>query len=323
MNTSTMRATILILFLVLMVTPVAASVYYTSSAPQIITKGDSFTISGTGAKNGMVTIWIIGRNYFDTFTATPDRHGNFSTTLKPTTTEKFSSGQYAVVLQDPGVGGMVEIEPGTDSNGNLTIMNRGKIIERIGARQDLKGNVQPVVAILLDAANIQDVDDTFLPAYFFIEEPSVQFDNLISASTIQLPDQVTGERIAITGTTNMGSENNLRAHIYNRDTNALITSNTLPVVAGSHINRWTYELKDPGLPKGEYYITVGWTKSNQAGTGLAKFTVKDLTNTTPSPPPPITSIEKDIPRDDVSTLLFLTISGVLILILIVFAVGKK
>jgi len=175
----------------------------------------------------------------------------------------------------------------------------------------------------LDAANIQDVDDTFLPAYFFIEEPSVQFDNLISASTIQLPDQVTGERIAITGTTNMGSENNLRAHIYNRDTNALITSNTLPVVAGSHINRWTYELKDPGLPKGEYYITVGWTKSNQAGTGLAKFTVKDPTNTTPSPPPPITSIEKDIPRDDVSTLLFLTISGVLILILIVFAVGKK
>ncbi|MHB8163893.1 MAG: hypothetical protein ACYDDV_06030 [Methanoregula sp.] len=175
----------------------------------------------------------------------------------------------------------------------------------------------------MDAANIQDVDDTFLPEYFFVEEPSVQFDNLISVSTIQLPDQITGERIAVTGTTNMGSENNLRAHIYNRDTNALITSNTLPVVAGSHFNRWTYELNDPGLPKGEYYITVGWMKSNQTGTGLAKFTVKDPTNTTPSPPPPFSGIEKGIPRDDVSTLLFLTISGVLILILIVFAVGKK
>ncbi len=323
MNINTMHATILIILLAFMVTPVAASVYYSSSAPQIITKGDAFTISGTGAKNGMVTIWIIGRNYFDTFTATPDRYGNFSATLKPTTTEKFSSGQYAIVLQDPGASGTMEIEPGTDSSGNLTIMNRGKIIERIGARQDLKGNVQPVVALLMDAANIQNVDDTFLPEYFFVEEPSVQFDNLISPSNMRLPDQITGERIAITGTTNMGSENSLRAHIYNRDTNALITSNTLPVVAGSHINHWTYELKDPGLPRGEYYITVGWTKSNQTGTGLAKFTVKDPTNTTPSSPPPFSGIEKGVPRDDVSTLLFLTISGVLILILIIFAVGKK
>jgi hypothetical protein len=322
MNINTMRATILIILLAFMVTPVAASVYYTSSAPQIITKGDTFTISGTGAKNGMVTIWIIGRNYFDTFTATPDRFGNFSATLKPTTTEKFSSGQYAVILQDPGASRTLEIEPGTDSSGNLTIMNRGKIIERIGARQDLKGNVQPVVAGLMDAANIQNVDDTFLPEYFFVEEPSVQFDNLISVSSIQLSDQVTGERIAITGTTNMGPENSLRAQVYNRNTNALITSNTLPVVAGNHINRWTYELKDPGLPQGEYYLTIGWTKSNQTGTGLAKFTVKDSTNTTP-PPLPFSGIEKDIPRDDVSTLLFLTISGVLILILIVFAVGKK
>ncbi|MHB8163892.1 MAG: hypothetical protein ACYDDV_06025 [Methanoregula sp.] len=127
MNINTMHATILIILLAFMVTPVAASVYYTSSAPQIITKGDTFTISGTGAKNGMVTIWIIGRNYFDTITATPDRFGNFSATLKPTTTEKFSSGQYAVVLQDPGVTGTIEIESGTDSSGNLTIMNRGKI----------------------------------------------------------------------------------------------------------------------------------------------------------------------------------------------------
>lgn len=323
MNTSTMRATILILLLAFMITPVAASVYYTSSAPQIITKGDAFTISGTGAKNGMVTIWIIGRNNFDTLAVTPDRYGNFSATLKPTTTEKFSSGQYAVVLQDPGLNGIMEIEPGTDSSGNLTIMNRGKIIERIGARQDLKGNVQQVVAVLVDAADIQDVDDTFLPEYFFVEEPFVQFDNLISPSAIGLPDQVTGERIAITGTTNMGPENYLRAHIYNRNTNGLITSNTLPVVAGSHINRWTYELNAPGLPRGEYYMTVGWTKPNQTGTGLAKFTVKDTTNTTPSPPLPFSDIEKGIPRDDVSMLLFLTISGVLILILIVFAVGKK
>ena len=74
----------------------------------------------------------------------------------------------------------MEIEPGTDSSGNLTIMNGGKIIEKIGSREDLKGNVQPVVAFLLDAANLQGVDDSFLPEYFFVEEPSVQFDQMNS-----------------------------------------------------------------------------------------------------------------------------------------------
>jgi hypothetical protein len=322
MNISTMRTAIIIVLLACIVTPVAASVYYTSSASQIIVKGDTFSVSGTGAKNGMITIWIIGRNYFDTLAFTPDRQGNFSVSLKPTTTEKFSSGQYAIVLQDPGPNGVMEIEPGTDSSGNLTIMNRGKIIEKIGARQNLKGNVQPVIMVLMEAANLQGVDDSFLPEYFFIEEPSVKFDNLRSEQTSRLSDLISGERIAITGTTNMGPENYLRAHIYNKDTNALVTSNTLPIIAGNRINHWAYELNAPGLPLGEYYLTVGWTKVNKNGTGMATFSVKNPVALTP-PPSPNPGVENIVPREDFPTLLFLTISGVLIIILIIFAVGKK
>ena len=112
MNNSAVRATILLILFAFMVTPVAASVYYTSSVHQIITKGDTFTISSTSAKNGPVAIWIIGKDYFDTLPVTPDRNGNFSISLKPTTTEKFSSGQYAIVIQDPGPNGIMEIEPG-------------------------------------------------------------------------------------------------------------------------------------------------------------------------------------------------------------------
>ncbi|MDO9324780.1 MAG: hypothetical protein Q7T80_07455 [Methanoregula sp.] len=322
MKISTIRAITIVLFLLFLVTPVAASVYYTTSAPDIITKGDTFSISGTKATNGMCTIWIIGRNYFDTLAVTPDRHGNFSVSLKPTTTEKFSEGQYAIVLQNPGPGGIVEIEPGTDINGNLTIMNRGKIIEKLGARQDLKGNVQSVVTVLMDAANLQGVDDSFIVEYLFVEEPIVQFDNLVPGSTTKLSDQITGDRIVLTGTTNMGTENYLRAHIYNKSSNELITSNTLPIVAGSQSNHWSYELNAPGLPRGEYYLTVGWEKSNETGTGLATFTVKDSNSSTPLPQP-YPGMEKIVPRDDFSTLLFLTISGVIIVILIVFAVGKN
>lgn len=321
-NNSAMRAVIIILLLASMAVPVMASVYYLSSAQQIITKGDTFTVSSTSAKNGPVAIWIIGRNYFDTLSVTPDRNGNFSITLKPKETEKFSSGQYAIVIQDPGPNGRMEIEPGTDSSGNLTIMNRGKIIEKIGARKDLKGNVQPVVAVLLDAVNLQGVDDSFLPEYFFVEEPSVQFDQMDSVSKSQLFNQITGEKFVISGTTNMGPENCLRTHIYNRDTNGLVISNTIPIAGGFQINRWSYQIDAPGLPQGNYYLTVGWTKSNITSTGLANFDVVNPDTPIPSPPGNL-GIENVVPHDDFPTFLFLTISGVLIIILIIFAVGKK
>ena len=321
-NKSAMRAVIIIFLLACIAVPVTASVYYTSSAHQIITKGDTFTVSSTSAKNGPVVIWIMGRDYFDTLSVTPDRNGNFSVTLKPTATEKFSSGQYAIVIQDPGPNGRMEIEPGTDSSGNLTIMNRGKIIEKIGARKDLKGNVQPVVAVLLDAANLQGVDDSFLPEYFFVEEPSVQFDQMNSISKSQLTNQIAGEPLIISGTTNMGPENSLRTHIYNRDTNGLVISNTIPITGGFQINRWSYQIEAPGLPQGNYYLTVGWAKSNTTSTGMANFDV--VKPVIPIPPPPESrGIDKVVPHEDFPTFLFLTISGVLIIILIIFAVGKK
>ncbi|MEI8331591.1 MAG: hypothetical protein WCF90_08105 [Methanomicrobiales archaeon] len=258
-----------------MITPVFASVYYTTSAPHIITNGDTFTISGTDAENEMATLWIIGRNYFDTFAITPDRHGNFLLSLKPPATEKFSSGQYAVVLQNPGHGRIMEIEHGTDSCGNLTLMNRGKIIEKFGTLQDFKGNIQSVVAVLTDSAKIPGVDDIFVTEYFFVEEPSVQFDNFASGTPSKLPDKTTGESIVFTGTTNMDRANYLRAHIYNQSSNAPITSNTLPIKAGGRINRWSYEINAPGLPAGEYYLTVGWDKSNRTGAGVAAFSMKN------------------------------------------------
>ena len=317
-----MRGVMIILLLACMALPVTAAVYYTSSAHQIITKGDTFSISSTSAKNGPVVVWIIGRDYFDTLPVTPDRDGNFSISLKPTTTEKFPSGQYAIVIQDPGSNSRMEIEPGTDSSGNLTIMNRGKIIEKIGARQDLKGNVQPVVAALKDAATLQGVDDSFQSDYFFVEEPSVQFDQMISVPESRLSSQIAGERLVISGTTNMGSENYLRTHLYNRDTNGLIISDTIPIIAGSQVNHWSYQIEAPGLPQGDYYVMVGWTKTNTTSTGVANFAVVNPGTPVPSPPgkPGSGTV---VPQDDFPTFLFITVSMVLIIILIIFAVGKK
>src|SRR5208337_564770 len=305
---------LLVVLLVSCVMPAAASVYFTSSAPQVITKGDAFSVSGTGAMNGTVALWIIGRSYFDVRTMAPDRHGNFSFVLKPTETVKFTGGQFVVVLQDPGPDGTMEIEPGTDSHGNLTIMNRGKIIDRLGAQQDLPGRVEPIAAIFASAAVIPGVDDSFILDTFFVEEPVVYVDQL-SPGTNNLPQQTSGDTIVITGTTNIGTGNSLVADLYNRDTNERVTEKILPVAAGADINHWNCTFDTPGLQPGNYYLLVGWMKTNTTGTGMAEFSVvNEAPAVQPGQLPPLPADVPQLPQG-LGTLLVLGILFVLAIIL--------
>jgi hypothetical protein len=304
-----------------MAMPVTAALYYESSTPQIITKGDAFSVSGTGATNGTVAVWIIGRNHFEARTTAPDRHGNFTILFKPTETAKFATGQYAVVFQDPGLSGTMEIEPGKDSRGNLTIMNRGKIIARLGAKEDLKANVQEETAILLSSARIQSVDDTFLPEFFFVEEPTVQFDQLIPGSGNQLPEKISGERIAITGTTNIEAANTLLAELRNRDTGSTVTARTIPIIAGNSLNTWSCIFEEPGLEPGNYILSVDLTGTNTSETSPAWFTVRKPASTTP--PLPSHTVPGEVPLPDgLDTLLIIGILSVIALAIYAFG-GKK
>ena len=312
-------AAAVILLLALIGIPVSASVYFTSSVPQIITRGDPFTVSGTGAVNGTVAIWIIGNDHYEVLTTTPDRQGNFSLVIKPTATAKFFSGQYVVVFQDPGSDSLLEIEPGTESNGNLTIMNRGKIIARLGQKELLRGDIRKVTDRLIASAEIPGVDDTFLPMFFFVEEPAVHFNQLIPASGLRLPDQITGQRILFTGTTNMGTENSLRADLRNLDSNTTVLSKMIAVVPGSEMNSWSYELNSPGLQPGDYYLTIGWARSN--ATGSATFTVLQLP---PSLQPAGSPEPENIPlQDDPRMFIVLFVSALLIIALILYAFGNR
>ena len=55
MSTVRAGAVIIVLLFGILAIPVTATVYFTTSAPGIITKGDSFSVSGTGAVNGQ---WV-------------------------------------------------------------------------------------------------------------------------------------------------------------------------------------------------------------------------------------------------------------------------
>jgi hypothetical protein len=66
---------------------------------------------------------------------------------------------------------------------------------------------------------------------------------------------------------------------------------TVPVIAGTEMNRWAFDLDTTGFSPGEYYITVGWMKSDTTGTGSAILTVAEPPASTspdvggPIPPP--------------------------------------
>ncbi len=281
MKPRTIAAAIILLLLFILVPPVSATVTFVTSWHDTITKGDTVTLTGTGFSNGTVSIWVIGRNYLDTRTAIPDRRGNFSFVFKPEDTRKFSSGQYAILVQDPGQNAAVEIEPFVWDEG-IKIAYRGKIVTDIGKKENLGAFVREEVDQILQTTNRSDVDDIITPYYYYIEEPVVHFDAVTGSGTeSRLPGLTTGDKVVVSGTTNVGVENQLRVEIRNQTSRALIIAGSVPVVSGSIKNRWSYELDEPGLQEGEYFITAGWLKGSTGGTGSALLTVAQ------EPPPPM------------------------------------
>jgi len=285
MKTTTAFAGVIILLIALAAAPVSAGLAFTSSSPQTIAEGDTFMITGTGATNGSVAVMAFGRNYFHTFTATPDTQGNYSVTLSPAETQNFQSGQYAFVILDPGADRQFEIAAHVTGAGIITITDRGVPVADLGPLSGLGPGVQPAVEALLNVAGRPGVDDIVTPAYFFVELPFINFSGTTDPVTSQLtPIRSAEGRLTFAGTTNMGTENTLTAEIYNLTTGTHVRS--VPVSAivpgtgaepgiNKVLNSWTFELDPTGLVPGEYYADVGWQKEKTCGHGTALFTIPD------------------------------------------------
>ncbi|MFY9749487.1 MAG: hypothetical protein WAK75_00690 [Methanoregula sp.] len=272
MKPGTTVVTLLVLLVVLGL-PASAALTAVTSGPGTIVKADTVTLSGTGAVNGSITLWILGQNYFATKTIAPDKKGNYTFIIKPEETTRFSAGEYAFLIQDPGSDRSFEIGPLLWNDGSMRITDRGKVIANIGAISSFPVDISPVAAIILNASVRPDVDDIFTPYYFYVEEPAVHFNRVNDAGN--LPDQTTGESLLITGTTNVGPEDQLQVSVRNATSGDLITSQTIPVVEGSNSNQWTYSLEEPGLPAGIYNVTVGEQKYTTQGSASAQLTVRE------------------------------------------------
>jgi len=271
-----MKSYALVLLVVLLAAcmslPAFAGVTAVTSGPQTIVKADTVNLTGTDATNGTMALWIVGRNYFNLLTTEPDKKGNFIFTIKPDETNRFSSGQYALIIQDPGADRTFEITPLLWSDG-IRVADQGKVLTNLGDKSSFKADIGPVAGAILNASSVSGTDDIFTPYYFSVEEPSVRFNRADPANGMKLPNQTTGESILITGTTNMGPENDLTVEIRNATDRTRVTSRSIPVEEGSNTNQWTYTLDAPGLAAGEYIVTVGQQKYTTIGESSARLTI--------------------------------------------------
>jgi len=262
---------ILIFLAVFLVAQAGASgITVVTSGPQTIVKGDNVLLSGTGAMNGSMTLWIVGRDYFSTKTTTPDKKGNFSFTIGPEETTQFSTGEYAFLLQDPGSDRSFEIGPLLWSDG-IRIADQGKVVFNIGQIPSFPSDISPVVTAIINASTRQDTDDIFTTTYFYVEDPSVRFNRISDSGS--LPDQVTGEALLITGTTNIMAGDVLHVEIKNETSGEAMTSRDIPVDAGQNSNQWSYSLEEPGLPPGSYIVTVSEQKYTTSETASANLKI--------------------------------------------------
>ena len=144
------------------------------------------------------------------------------------------------------------------------------------------------------------------------------FYNVIPASGLRLPDQITGERIVISGTTNIGTENSLNTEIRTRNTNEIVTTKTIPVIAGSPMNTWTWELDTPRLPPCDYEVIVGWEKSNTYSNGT--FTVKY-----PAPPSssPVKPVDNPLHQQDDYTFPVFVADSLIVLAIVLYYAGRE
>jgi hypothetical protein len=144
------------------------------------------------------------------------------------------------------------------------------------------------------------------------------FDDIIPASGLRLPDQITQEHIRISGTTNIGPENSLTTEIRTRESPEIVTKKTIAIKPGDPMNTWAWELSAPGLPPGDYDLTVVWEKGTiSAITGT--FAVKN-------PPPSSSSTsgpaERPLhPPDDMTFPVFVA-SSLIVLAIVLYYAGK-
>ena len=173
-----------------------------------IAKGDKLIIRGFAEGDPhSVAIWIMGKNYAERDTTSVDTRSEFNYEIGRGETIDMASGQYLVIVQHPMQNGQFDIVLHNDGSvANLQLGNNGTTGTTI-FQYTSSGSLQGTDAAtaLIHAIEDPNVDDMYTKLMFTIMEPIMIID--------EIGTKYIGEKITITGKTNLAVNSNLMVDI--------------------------------------------------------------------------------------------------------------
>lgn len=262
-----------------------------------VAKGDKLFIRGNAEGNPSpgVAIWVLGRNFYVRDTQTVEDDSSFEYELTSAATTAMASGQYFVVVQHPMGNNRFDVVEDTVSVVGRTYATMLGIVPAAGiASTDYFPVVGPgrlqgsdAAEALIQLLNNPNVDDTYTKLTFLVEEPWIRVDTI--------GDKTVGSTFTITGTTNLGVDNDLLVEVTSsafqptektQATGFSGASGTVKVMKGdAGYNTWSFEVDASAFKADEYIVTVESIEADASTT--ANFNVLEAVPVTQPPATPV------------------------------------
>ncbi len=282
-----------------------------------VAKGDKFYIRGNAEGNPSpgVAIWVLGRNFYARDTQTVEDDSSFEYEVTGAVTQGMASGQYFVVVQHPMGNNRFDVVADAISvPGNIYATMLGIVPAAGIASTDYFPVVGPgrlqgsdAAEALIQLLNNPNVDDTYTKMTFLVEEPWIRIDSI--------GDKTVGSTFTITGTTNLGVDNDLLVEVTSsafqptektQATGFSGASGTVKVIKGdAGANIWSFEVDASAFEADEYIVNVESIEADASST--ANFNVLEAVPVTqppatqpPATQPPATTPPTEVPATPAS-----------------------
>lgn len=263
--------------------------FVTAITPRsVVARGDPVEIRGTATGNPSpgVAIWIFGINRFLYSVEGVNSDSSYSYTLSEGQTGSLAVGQYYTVIQHPGYTNTLDVYPDPSHQLVLSVYPvPGSALFRVGGAGALMSS--QAANALIGALSSPFIDDTYMAMSFSLANPQITINSS--------PSHTIGERINLSGTTNLAPGNRLAVEVTSqtfgptpKDQSGEFSgvTDTVTVQAGpGDQNTWSFSFGTTSFIPDTYIVRVsGITVSNAVAS--TSFTLSPVTPTpTPTLPP--------------------------------------
>lgn len=230
----------------------------------MIALGDQILIGGKATeKPKSVGLWLFHNSYFLHRYIYIHPDGSFLDSLPIEVLNLLPTGQYFVLLQHPGDDNSFNVLPVRESDRIKVVSTVNDIAVDLTGEGSLKGlDAAGAVESMLNAGSI---DDIYIKLTFSLEEPWISVDSL--------QDVRQGDRIVITGTTNLSPDNALLIQIskpHSENEEGPVAVGHIMIIGDEPFNRWSFELDTYTMCEGKYMLTVSALRRSGSAVAITK-----------------------------------------------------